>query len=214
MAKAEVYKLSGKRPSFSYNAALWLFTWILAVLVISISASRFLLFSTELCKADAVILFVGPEFEDRYKQAGELLEKGYAEYLIIPGYHVAARYSRDSDAHASRPETWRLPPDAVNQVTVRPFYEKTHTELLYARAQMDELGLKSAIFVSSPYHMRRICIISKRVFDPAHHRLSFIPTRFEKMNASQWYLNWNDARWVSTEYAKIVWFYFYSAVLS
>lgn len=216
MAKVGTCRPRRKPRWFLPASVCLLFVCLLALPAASVPAliSRFLLFSTDLCRVDAVILMVGPEFGDRYREADELIRRGYGEYLLIPAYLVAARSPAGINNPPANPEAWRLSPEVINGLKVRSYYEETHTELLYARAQMDRLGLKSAILVSSPYHMRRIGIISGRVFDSGRYRLYFIPARFGQTNISRWYMNWKDVRWISTEYTKIVWFYFYNAMLS
>ena len=62
--------------------------------------------------------------------------------------------------------------------------QNTHLEILEAKRLMKERGLKSAIFVSSPYHMRRIKIIAGSVFgEDGEYALAFVPTGFEKLPA-------------------------------
>jgi uncharacterized SAM-binding protein YcdF (DUF218 family) len=92
--------------------------------------------------------------------------------------------------------------------------ENTHLEIAQARRILDDLGYTSAIFVSSPYHMRRIKIIAKSVFlDTANthkFQLYFVPTRYETPYLSSWFLNIRDSGFVLTEYSKIFWFFIYS----
>ena len=74
---------------------------------------------------------------------------------------------------------------------------------------MSQYGLSSAIFVSSPYHMRRIKIIVIRVFDNDDGEFYFIPTHYEKAPAAFWELSWADWKKVTREYGKILWFFVY-----
>jgi uncharacterized SAM-binding protein YcdF (DUF218 family) len=87
---------------------------------------------------------------------------------------------------------------------------------------MDDLGLRSALLVSSPYHMRRIKLITGHVFKPAPSsppfekegqggfRLYTVPTRFETQGKGIWLFNSSERNFVLTEYTKIVWFLLYS----
>ena len=74
---------------------------------------------------------------------------------------------------------------------------------------MDKAGFKSAIFVSSPYHMRRISIIANKVFGKKDYRLIFVPSRYEQNTGALWFLNKRDLKFVSSEYSKIIWFMLY-----
>ena len=152
---------------------------LLLVLVIfgaaAYEAPRFLLSDADKpVKSDAIILFLGGVFMDREKEAYRLLNQGYARYLIIPAFHrVIAREplpQPDTISHTN----------SVALKMIPFFYERTHVEELYAKKIMDSLGLKSAIMVSSPYHMRRIRLIASRTFgeqsrffaDMSPHRLN------------------------------------------
>jgi uncharacterized SAM-binding protein YcdF (DUF218 family) len=74
---------------------------------------------------------------------------------------------------------------------------------------MKRHGLKSAIFVSSPYHMRRIQIMVNKEFDhPSEYYFS--PTPFEKAPLNPWELKASDWKKVRREYVKILWFVIYS----
>lgn len=91
---------------------------------------------------------------------------------------------------------------------------------------MENLGLSSALLVSSPYHMRRIRIIAGQVFaennpvsssPPLEGRGGFIvhavPTRYETSGEIYWLFNNRERAFVLMEYAKIIWFFLYSSFL-
>ena len=90
------------------------------------------------------------------------------------------------------------------------FMENTHLKILHAKSIMEKYGFKSAIFVSSPYHMRRIKMIATKAFEEDNHSLCFIPATFEKFNKKIWLLSKNDRQWILSEYAKIAWFLLYT----
>ena len=90
------------------------------------------------------------------------------------------------------------------------FYENTHIEVLEAGKMMKSLGLKSAILVSSPYHMRRIRIIAGQVFSHEKYRLTFRGSRHVQHDRFPSQFTWTRMRKVLGEYIKIGWFYGYS----
>jgi hypothetical protein len=164
-------------------------------------APRYLTYADKPVKSDAVILFLGSD--DRKKEALHLLDEGYARFLIMPA-------NRQVFTH-------KYIPVKVSDVTKHTtssvfseypeFYENTHIEVLYAKKMMNAMGLKSAIMVSSPYHMKRIKIITERVFDSSYV-IKLVPSRFEKGENGLRSL-WYDLKNVLMESLKILWFLCY-----
>lgn len=164
-------------------------------------APAYLSYSEKPRKADVVILFLGNEYRERKAEALRLIRDGYADYLLVPAY---GKLLRAADLGRS----------TRNGAPLRPphypgFYEDTHIEVLEAKKIMDRNGLTSAIFVSSPYHMRRIRLIANRVFTGSGYRTTFVPTRYEKPTNGLWFFSQNNIRKVAGEYGKIAWFFLY-----
>lgn len=104
-------------------------------------------------------------------------------------------------------------PDQSNQLNRsnqwNRIIEDTHQEAIGARAMMESLGIRSAILVSAPYHMRRIKLIAGKVFGD-DMAVSCVPTRYEPPEDGFWLFNGHDRKFVLTEYMKIAWFFVYS----
>ena len=183
---------------------------ILSFLGLILSAPHYLLYSSQYKKADAIILLLGPDFNARQKEAYDLINDGMADYLIIPAYNKTYRVF-DKGAVKYSPANFPEPKTMEKNGDTPPrFYEDTHWEIIEAKKAMSHYGLRSAIFVSSPYHMRRIKIIAIRVFDKNDGVFYFIPTNYEKAPAGFWELSPADWKKVAREYGKILWFYIYS----
>jgi hypothetical protein len=171
-------------------------------------APRFLLYASDVKKADAVVLLLGPDFKARQKKAEELLAQGLADFLIIPAYHKITCAHGEEPAQpavlaesGTSPEKRRLYPE---------YYEDTHLELIEAGEIMSRYGLTSAIFVSSPYHMRRIKIMVTKLFGDKQNEFYFIPTPYEKAPANIWEFTPSEWKKLRREYGKILWFLIYS----
>jgi len=189
--------------------------WFFIVLVIGgvvVYAPYFLLYSSAYQKTDAIVLFLGPDFSARQKEAYKLIDEGMAEYLIIPAYRKIYRvydegavkhFSANLFAHTSLKKKNFLPP-------FPSFYEDTHIETIEAKKMMADLGLRSVIFVSSPYHMRRIKLIAAKVFGADKDNLYFVPTSFEKASAKFWRISGAEWKKVGWEYVKMLWFCLYT----
>jgi hypothetical protein len=168
-------------------------------------APRFLAYADKPVQSDAVILFVGNDTVRR-KEANRLLDEGYARYLIIPAFRqvLTSKNGSPGSFDASRSPN-------VSQFNAYPLlYENTHVEVLHAQQMMEAMGLKSAIMVSSPYHMRRIRMISKKVFGEQSRHFSYVPTRYENNPTALFDLTRMNWIHVFREYAKICWFQAYS----
>ena len=182
---------------------------ILSLTGLIFSAPDYLLYSTPYKKADAIVVLLGPDFKARQKEANDLIRDGMADYLIIPAYNKTYRVlNRVAIQYlpANFPEHKVM---KKNSNTPPIFYEDTHWEIIEANKEMSNYGLKSAIFVSSPYHMRRIKIIVAKVFDQSDGVFYFIPTHYELSPSGFWELSWANWKKVGREYGKILWFYIY-----
>jgi DUF218 domain len=170
---------------------------------------RFLLYSSQYKKANAIILLLGPDFKARQKEAYRLINDGMADYLIIPAYHKAYRiYDKGTMKYLS-PNLDSFKSVQKNVAVPPSFYEDTHLEIIDAQKVMSSYGLNSAILVSSPYHMRRIKLIVMKVFDTNKGDFYFVPTSYEKAPANYWELSFTDWKKVRKEYGKILWFFLY-----
>jgi hypothetical protein len=187
---------------------------LLTVLLISnvlVYAPLFLLYSSAYRKADAIVLFLGPDFTARQKEAYKIIDEGLADYLIIPAYHKIYRILKNGTEKALLADL-SFRQSAKERILLRSFpyyYEDTHIEIIEAGKFMSYHGLNSAIFISSPYHMRRIKLIVAKVFTEEKNGLYFVPTIYEKAPGSFWELSLNDWKKVGREYLKMMWFCFY-----
>ncbi len=191
-----------------------LLVWLLIILLIAniiAYAPRFLLYSSDHRKADAIVLFLGPDFVARQKEAYKIIDEGMADYLIVPAYHKVYKIQNKGTAKSVSPDS-SFRQTIKERVLLNPspyFYEDTHIEIIEAGKIMSDYGLKSAIFVSSPYHMRRIKLIVTRVFAGEQDGFYFVPTIYEKAPGSFWELSVTNWKKVGREYLKMIWFCFY-----
>ena len=148
------------------------------ILILVLYAPTYLNYADPPTKTDAVVLFVGPDVT-REKEANKLLDAGYADVLIVPAYgHIYRKADRQS-------LPVRIDSSNVKNSSIASkypsFYENTHIEMLEAKRIMDHFGYKKANFVSSPYHMRRIKLMTDHVFhlknsDPIAYQIKFVPS--------------------------------------
>lgn len=195
----------GKRWTLNVIVAFWLMLSVTALL------SYYLRYADEPVRSDVIVLFVGDDWMARQKEAAKLLADGYARYLIIPAYNRLTYLN--SNGIMLPIEHNYLPGNSVyllrKERNYPTYYENTHFELLEARRIMDKLGFKSALIVSSPYHMRRIRIIAETVFKDVPKTIAYIPTSYEKHHSNiLGNISWN-MEWIFGEIIKIMWFVTY-----
>ncbi|MBJ6724256.1 YdcF family protein [Geomesophilobacter sediminis] len=165
-------------------------------------------------RADAVVLFLGPEQVERFDEAMRLVRSGYATHLVIPSFGLtldpagAQALEKDHKGLRLKERTFWV----RKAVTYRRYYENTHVEALEARRLMERHGFRSALVVSSRYHMRRLKLITGRVFDPEHFRLAYVPCRFQPGLGEGDWTSRDRRKVIIGEYLKIAWFLLYSTV--
>jgi uncharacterized SAM-binding protein YcdF (DUF218 family) len=186
---------------------------ILALIVGAIAYAPYYLVRTDKpVKSDVIVLLVGSKFTPRKEEVFRLIEDGYAQRLVIPAYgrvSDAGLFSNQAAQANPKPDPSLIRGRIVKLSHYPKYFEDTHIEILEAKKMMDKAGFKSAIFVSSPYHMRRISIIANKVFNKKDYRLIFVPSRFEQYSGALWFLEKRDLKFVTTEYSKIIWFALY-----
>ena len=190
--------------------------FLLAVvsLVVAISvlwwSPRYLTYAELPVKANAVILLVGPGNEARVAEARQLLEEGYAHHLLIPAYNRLCAGSREAGAFFDVPAPRKQSHIVNGNWDFYPIrFEETHIELLEAKRFMDIAGYRSALIVSSPYHMRRVSMIAQQVFPKQRYSIRCVPARTEVSDLGFWRLGPADLRWQVSEYLKICWYQLY-----
>lgn len=196
--------MSSKKKILTYFLVLFL-----AILFVALYyGPRYLIYADKPLRSDAVVLFVGPDNKTRQEDANRLMSEGYARYLFIPAYgRITEAASLSSPAGTKKAN----PKLIISGLKPRPYFENTHVEVLEARRMMEQYGLKSAIFVSSPEHMRRIKIIAEKIFYEESVQIVFVPIRVESAHQD---LTLADYRRMGKEYVKIIWFLMYSSFRS
>ena len=184
-------------------------TVALAGALLVAEAGRFLTYAGPVRPADAAVLLIGQDLRARRLAAHELLCTGQTHTLVIPAYGrvFACRDGRVVPASPPPHRSLSLrPPTRV--AGFAKWAENTHLELLLARRTVERLGLRSIIFVSSPYHTRRIRLIADRVLEGFDTQIFATP--YERTRGWLWWTSPHEIHWVLSEYAKIAWFLIYA----
>lgn len=200
----------------SYKAKLSLKIVIFGVLLpallmaVYVAGADFLTIQDTPVQADAVVLFIGPDIAERFREAHQLIMDGVAGVLLIPalGSMWTSQNGKWDKGVPSFPPEQGSHGFAAEQYP--GYYENTHIEVLTALRMMADAGMSNALFVSSPTHMRRIRIITKHVLpDTAGYQIFFRGTRYVALNNALSLFHPAKAKQVVLEYVKIAWFGLY-----
>ncbi|HOI08088.1 MAG TPA: ElyC/SanA/YdcF family protein [Deltaproteobacteria bacterium] len=173
-------------------------------------APGYLMYQEPPRKADCIIPLLGKEYIERKKEAYELISEGYSRVLLIPPRYRLVHVN-DGNNRVPVPVKEELSELSILAYKEHPQYrwhENTHIELILAKQYMMAYGFTSAIVVSSPYHMRRVKLLSSYVFPEEQYTITCVPDRHAR-TASPWWSTREDFTWVTREYAKIAWLMIY-----
>ncbi len=182
------------------------------LLIVYVYAFTYFNYSDKPANSDVIVLFTGSVSKDRLREARQLIEEGYAKTLIIPAHHEVFTLV---DGKIKKNRNFQKTP--IDKKSYPRYYENTHIEALEAKKMMDMAGYTSAIFVSSPFHMRRISIISAKIFPNEDYQITFKGNRYTQHAASLSRFSWSNTKQVFSEYFKIIGFFlyrFYEVVVS
>jgi uncharacterized SAM-binding protein YcdF (DUF218 family) len=110
--------------------------------------------------SDAIVVISGDEQMARFAEGVNLYQQGFGKYLVFSGAAYDNGTSNADVMHDLAIE--RGVPEAA--ILDEPLGEDTWGNAIYTRQVLEEHGLRSAILVTSPYHLRRAQV----TFDAAY----------------------------------------------
>ncbi len=148
---------------------LFLLIWILASAWQIVSFGR----KSELREADtAIVLGAGvvgrvpsPVFRERIRHGIWLYENGYAGCIIMTGGYGDGTVCSEARAAKEYAVSQGVP---AEDIFVEEESRITQENMYYARLLMDEHGLKDALIVSDPLHMKRAMLMASDYGIPAY----------------------------------------------
>ena len=198
--------VSGKVTRF---LSIFIFTLVLLAFLLPYP----LVYSEKPIDSDAIMVFIGPVNEARQRYAQELMQHGYGQVVLIPAYgkiiDMKGKVRLFKETQTAVKSKAALLSCMDNHFFCK-WIEDTHIEIIKCKRMMEALGLHSVIFVSSPYHMRRIQIIAHRVFDSNRHELHFAATPYGPQPLLMWWADRDQRWWVFNEWIKLIWFIIYA----
>lgn len=148
-------------------------------------------------KVDVLITLSGDTERDLY--AAELYRLGMAPKIIMSGCGSWAKQMAARAVNAGA---------KAQDIILEEKAESTYENAVYSRDIVLKNGFKSAIVVSSPYHMRRAKLVFGRVFRNTGVKLIYCSTKDSGFNVDGQCKNEIDRQIVRSEYIKLVYYWF------
>ncbi|MFY4775200.1 YdcF family protein [Metabacillus sp. RGM 3146] len=145
-------------------------------------------------KSDVIIVLSGDR--GRLEKAMSLYEKGYAKNIMLStpvGFERKLKNKLRSE----------IPKD---NFIVENNASTTYTNATYTRELAKKHHFKSAIVVSSDYHIRRAKLVFDRVYQGTGMRLTYVSST--KHLAKPWFMDALEVKITLSEYVKLIGYYF------
>ena len=152
---------------------------------------QFLIVNDQPIQSEAIILLTGGGIE-RHQKAVSLYKDGFAPLIIVSNALEDGIYESVIQLGVPRK-------DVIKETKA----DSTYSNALYTLAIMKEHNLKSAIIVSSDYHMRRVKINFKSVFSNSGIRLNYSAAQ-TYYSSNYWFANKRNINTTIDEYTKIL----------
>lgn len=170
---------------------------ILFIFIVRQFAGQFLIVNQPPQNADAIIVLSCAPVEElklRLEHACFLYQVHYAPWLILSGESVICKIMRDDALKEGIP---------LKDIITEDKSFSTYENALNTKAVMISHGFKSAIVVSSEYHMRRTQILFNKLYKGTGIQLTYSAAEIPYYNPSCWWGNKQSTEATFTEYCKL-----------
>ncbi|HUW65844.1 MAG TPA: YdcF family protein [Spirochaetia bacterium] len=177
---------------------LKLVTFLAAALILVLlikNAGSFLVINEPPQKADVIIVLSG-DTGGRLQRGIDLYRQGYAPYLLFT--------SSPTGLQKTQAMAEGVPAQAI---ILDPQAQNTYQNATYSKALMEHYGLKSAIVVSSDYHMRRASLIFAHVFKGTGTVFTYVSVKDPGFHPVRWWTSRQTILQMCWQYWGIVVFY-------
>ncbi|MFP4979222.1 YdcF family protein [Paenibacillus sp. CN-4] len=166
-----------------------------SITIALLTAGRFLTITETPMKVDTIIVLSGGT--GRVEKAAELYKTRYESAMILSNVEEVASKAGDmlQTALASG-----IPQDAILTENAA---QSTYQNALYTLPIMKEHGFKSAIVVSSDFHMRRVKYNFEKVYKGSGIKLTYIGAD-SGYNAKRWWSESYSREITFNEYVKLI----------
>ena len=184
---------------------------------------QWLVAEDELQESDMIVVLTGSVI-DRIPHAVDIYNEGYSYKLVI-----VSCYNFDYDIFIEKGLEVPLGKAQINKMAAIDLgvpeenililegnAKSTKDEALIIREYIkNNREIESIILVASKYHSRRAKKIFTKALSYLDREISIYssPSKYDSFNASQWWKDREDIKWVISEYLKLAHFYFWEQFL-
>lgn len=184
-----------KRNLIRSKKRSFLYLYLLLLLTLFLFIGRFLIISESPKQSDVIIVLSGGQ--GRVEKAVELFRANYAPYILLSNAKQSASESGDMIQTAIAlgvPE---------NAVLTENAADSTYQNAEFTLPIMKEHDFKSAIVVSSDFHMRRVKLLFDRVYKKSDIELTYVGS-VSGYNAKRWWSDRKSRETTFNEYVKMI----------
>lgn len=145
-----------------------------------------------------VIVVLGGKYE-RVNQAVVLYKKGFAKFIIMSGRAMGSSTNM-AEEMKSIAISDGVPED---KILIDSMSQHTYQHPLFVKPILISHSFKSAIILSSTYHMRRTALLFDRVFYQSNIKLIYYPVIDSEFNPGDWWQSVEGRKIVFSEYTKM-----------
>jgi uncharacterized SAM-binding protein YcdF (DUF218 family) len=174
---------------------------VLLLVLCFLFAGKYLDYSTQPVKSDVIIVLGGGNGE-RESEASHLYKEHYANYVMLTdGGQRSEAYTKKADKEINWLVNDGVPrTDIITELRSR----STYTNALYTKKLMEKYNFKSALVVSSSYHMRRAKYAFSNVYRSSGIKLTYQSAKVPHYMPALWWRNKIGWKYTSSEYVKLV----------
>ncbi len=178
---------------------------------------QFLIFNDPLKKADAaVVLEDGLEYYPRLIEAASIYKKRLANKIVINGNRKTDIIRRLEKMGFEGCCPWYensmrilemlgVSGKDITAISAEDAYD-TSTEAGAVGAEIERLGYKSIILITSKFHTRRAAHIWKEMYK-SNLEVTSVSAKTDPFNPASWWKDGRQVRWVMAEYGAWIFYY-------
>jgi uncharacterized SAM-binding protein YcdF (DUF218 family) len=209
-------KFTGKKKS-TILAILLVFLFFVSIFLM-LNLGQWLVAEDELQESDMIVVLTG-RVNDRILQAVDIYNERYSDKIVLVNsyradYNIFVERGvgiPPGDAQLSKMVAIDLGVLEENILILEGDAKSTQDEALIIREYIrNNRAIESIILITSKYHSARAKKIFRKVLSGLDREINIYssPSKYDTFNASQWWKDKEDIKWVVLEYLKLANFYF------